>query len=157
MYNYYIMKKTRQHGLLLFSLVLLPLYFLVQPSMEYMRYFMGVFFILVAALKMLDWKGFIYAFSMYDIVAKQVKGYATVYPLIELLLGVGYLIAWQIPVLAGITLVLMVVGITGVAQNLLSKNPVQCACLGTRIKIPLTKITLAEDIIMGLMAAKILL
>ena len=111
---------------------------------------------LVATLKMLDWKGVVHAFSMYDIVAKRVKGYAAIYPLIELLLGVGYLMAWQIPILVGITLVLMIVGIMGVAQNLLSKNPVHCACLGTRINVPLTKITLTEDIIMGLMAAKIL-
>jgi len=121
-----------------------------------MLVFMGIFFVIVALLKMIDWKGFANAFAMYDIIAMKNKYYAYVYPLIELALGIGYLFKWQVTVLAIVTLLIMVVGAIGVGRNLLQKNPVKCACLGTMIKIPLTKFTLVEDIVMALMALMIL-
>jgi hypothetical protein len=40
----------------------------------------------------------------------------------------------------------------GVAQALREKRTIQCACLGTALKLPMTKVTLAEDVVMGLMA-----
>ena len=118
--------------------------------------FMGWFFIAVAILKFIDWKGFARAFAMYDIVAKRSKGYAYAYPFIELGLGIAYVLSWQIQFIAIITFVIMTVGSIGVARNLLAKNPVKCACLGTRIKLPLTKFTLVEDITMAIMALMIL-
>jgi hypothetical protein len=124
--------------------------------MQGMVYFMGVFFVLVATLKLADWRGFVHAFSMYDILAKRSKQYAWLYPLIELFLGVSYLLKWNIRGAAFVTLVLVIIGTIGVTKNLLSKNKVQCACLGTLIKIPLTKVTLIEDVVMGIMAIMLL-
>ena len=136
-------------GLVAALIVLLQLFEVMIP-------FMGGFFIAVAILKFLDWKGFANAFAMYDIVAKKIKVYAYAYPVIELGLGLGFIFAWHIPVVAVITLIIMVVGSIGVAKNLFSKNPVKCACLGTVIKIPLTKFTFGEDIAMAAMALMIL-
>ena len=53
--------------------------------------FMGWFFIAVAILKFIDWKGFAKAFAMYDIVAKRSKTYSYSYPIIELALGLAFL------------------------------------------------------------------
>lgn len=122
----------------------------------YMVQFMGVFFVVVSLLKFIDWKGFAQTFAMYDIVAKKSKGYAYLYPFIELGLGIAYLLSWQIVMAATITFIIMAVGSIGIAQNLLKKNPVRCACLGTKIKVPLTKFTLFEDITMAVMALMIL-
>ena len=44
----------------------------------------------------------------------------------------------------------------GVGKNLLSKNKIKCACLGAKVKVPLTSFTFVEDIIMALMALMIL-
>ena len=41
----------------------------------------------------------------------------------------------------------------GVLSNLIQKKSVQCACMGTAIKLPLTKATLVENIIMVGMAS----
>ena len=128
----------------------------VLSSSGYMVLFMGVFFVLVSFLKFIDWKGFVRAFAMYDLIAMRSKAYAFVYPFIELAIGIAFLLRWQIPVAAGATLFIMSVGTVGVAKNLLKKNPVKCACLGTKIKIPLTKFTLFEDITMAVMAIMIL-
>jgi hypothetical protein len=119
--------------------------------------FMGIFFIFVAWLKLGDLKGFAHAYSMYDLIAKRSKIYAYLYPLIELALGISFLYSTNLIPTASITLALMIIGGIGVSKNIFSKNKVHCACLGTLINIPLTKITLIEDIIMGLMALAILL
>jgi len=118
--------------------------------------FMGIFFIVVSLLKFANWKGFANSFSMYDIIAKRSKLYSYAYPLIELGLGFAYILKWQITTAAIITFIIMVVGSIGVGKNLLAKNPVQCACLGTLIKIPLTKFTFFEDILMAVMALMVL-
>ena len=122
----------------------------------YMILFMGIFFILVSILKFLDWKGFAQAFSMYDILAKRSKFYSYFYPIIELSLGLSFLFSWKIMTAAIVTFFIMTIGTVGVTRNLLSKNPVKCACLGTIIKIPLTKFTLFEDLAMAVMALMIL-
>lgn len=124
--------------------------------MQYMIYAMGAFLIVVALLKMSDWKNFPDAFSQYDIIAKKIRLYAFLYPAIEMGLGISYIAMWQIAIVAAVTFVLMTVGSVGVLKNLLSPNPVKCACLGTRIKVPLTKFTLFEDVLMAIMALMIL-
>jgi len=125
--------------------------------MTYMIYAMGAFLVVVSFLKMADWKGFVTSFGHYDIVAKRIRAYALLYPLVELGLGVSYILMWNLVIIASITIVLMTVGSIGVLQNLFSPNRVQCACLGTLIKIPLTKFTLFEDVLMAIMALMILL
>lgn len=122
-----------------------------------MRLFMGWFFIIFSAFKLLNWKGFVEAFAMYDMVAKRSRVYAYAYPLIELVLGIGFLLALYPLVVAWATFVLMVVGSIGVAQELRMHRPIPCACLGVVFKIPMTYVTLAEDVLMALMAVVMIL
>ena len=139
----------------LIALLLIGLAALLQVT-GYMVSFMGIFFVIVSMLKFADWKGFAQAFAMYDVVAKKSKTYAYVYPIIELSLGISFLFKFQLMIVAIITFLIMTIGTVGVAQNILQKNPIRCACLGTKIKIPLTKFTLFEDILMAIMALMIL-
>ena len=99
-------------------------------------------------MKMLDWPGFVKAFAQYDLIAKNVSFYGWLYPGIEFGLGVLYLTNTFITGAAWITVFIMSVGAIGVGKNLLSKDKVSCACLGTKINVPLTKVTFLEDIIM---------
>ena len=52
-----------------------------------------------------------------------------------------------------ITFVLMSVGGVGVLQSLQQKRTIRCACLGTALNLPMTKVTLVENGTMALMAA----
>ena len=130
---------------------------------DFMIIYMGIYFIIFSIVKMPDWKGFIETFSKYDIIAKRTRTYALLYPGIEFILGIIYLTfevfyfnEVVIVVAAWITLLIMGIGSIGITKNLLSKNQVKCACLGTKIKIPLTKFTLVENIIMVIMATTII-
>lgn len=123
-------------------------------SVEYvMRLYMSNFFIVFSLAKFTDLKGFIDAFRQYDSIAIKYPNYAIFYPLLELFLGVFYA-RGNLPLFTNlVTLVIMSATATGIFKALKEKGKVQCACLGTLFNIPLTSITLFENISMAVMAA----
>jgi len=125
--------------------------------MDAMRIFMGVFFLVFGAFKAVNLKGFAQAYAEYDILAKRSRAYALLYPFFELAIGVAYLVSFSLLWTSAFTTLLMGVSAIGVARELLNKNAIPCACLGVVFKIPMTKVTLAEDVVMGLMALIMLL
>jgi hypothetical protein len=125
--------------------------------LEWARWFMGVFFIVFASFKFVGYRMFAEMFAGYDVVAKQFKAYAYAYPFIELALGLLY-IANLYPIARDwVTLVVMAIGSIGVIQEIQKRSGVHCACLGNVIKLPLSTVSLVEDIGMGLMAAVMLI
>lgn len=120
--------------------------------MSLMSDFMGFFFLTFGFFKALNLPGFVSAYTMYDIVAKKSSLYAYVYPFIEMALGIAYLVKWQPFVTHMITIFLMALGSIGVFLALRKKQQIMCACLGALFKIPMTYVTLAEDVLMLLMA-----
>jgi len=125
-------------------------------TFDFMIIYMGIFFILFSLMKMVDWPGFVKAFSMYDVLAKRSRFYGWAYPGIEFIIGILYLFDFFILGVAWVTLIIMGIGIVGVTKNLLSPNKVQCACLGTKINVPLTKVTFLENLLMIIMAAMLI-
>lgn len=122
-----------------------------------MRHFMAGFFIVFSFFKLLDLSGFVSAFRTYDIPAKAFPLWAWIYPFVEAVLGIAYLLA-LVPIATNIvTLVLMLVGAVGVFKALRDKKRIRCACLGTALNLPMTKVTLVEDLTMAAMAAAMLL
>ena len=114
--------------------------------------FMGMFFVIFGGFKLLDVKGFADAYATYDLIARKSRIYALAYPFIEVALGVAFLGRWNVRPMNWVTLIIMSVGSVGVAKALAKKQKIQCACLGTKIKLPMTKVTLIEDVTMALMA-----
>ena len=117
-----------------------------------MRNFMGGFFVLFSLFKMIDLSGFADGYQSYDVIAKRSRLYALTYPFIELGLGTLYFSDLVPVVTNSLTIALMTVGAVGVGKALLEKRSIQCACLGTVLKLPMTKVTFAEDALMGFMA-----
>jgi len=125
--------------------------------MSWMSSFMAGFFLLFSFFKLLNLKGFVEGYATYDIIAKQLPAYGFVYPFLELSLGIAYLTGFN-PLATNIaTLIIMGISSIGVIQSLLKKTTFQCACLGTIIKLPLSKVTLVEDLLMVAMSAGMLL
>ncbi len=123
----------------------------------WMHFFMGLFLCKFALLKLFNVKGFSEGFQMYDLVAKKVPGYGYLYPFIELTLGLAYL-SFAYPVATYlITILLMAVGTLGVIRALRQGLDVRCACMGTALNVPLSTVTLSEDIGMGIMACIMLI
>jgi len=119
---------------------------------EWMLDLMGGFFILFGALKAVRLKKFAVAFSNYDIIAGRLKIWGYVYPFIELCLGILYTLRSFLPVVYIVTAIVMFVGCIGIFLKLKRKDDVVCACLGGFFDIPLTPITLFENLLMVSMA-----
>lgn len=121
-----------------------------------MTWFMGGFFLVFSFFKLLDLNGFVDAYRSYDILAKASPAWAYAYPFIELALGVGYVANWNPVILNSVTLIVMLIGSIGVLRALLRRSAIRCACLGTALKLPMTTVTLMEDLGMAAMAAVML-
>jgi copper chaperone CopZ len=122
----------------------------------FMNDFMAGFFLVFSFFKLLDLRGFAGAYRGYDLLAKGWKPWAYIYPFAELALGVAYLVEWRPAIANSITLVLMLIGAVGVLRALLRKDAIRCACLGTALNLPMTTVTLVEDLGMAAMAAVML-
>jgi copper chaperone CopZ len=96
---------------------------------EWMLHFMAGFFIVFSFFKLLDMRGFADAYSTYDLLAKRWHGYGFIYPFLEL----------------------------GVIQALTEKRKIRCACLGTVLNLPMSTITLVEDLGMVAMSVFMLM
>ena len=124
---------------------------------EAMLDFMGLFYVIFSFFKMLDLKGFPESFRMYDPLAKRIPLYGSIYPFLETSLGLMFLMRFEIKIALIITLVLLGITTFGVTKTLLDKKLIQCACLGTALKLPMTEATFIENIIMIVMAIILLI
>jgi copper chaperone CopZ len=118
----------------------------------WMRHFMAGFFIVFAFFKLLNLRGFADSYAMYDIVAAKWRGWGFVYPFIELGLGILYLINVAPFWTNVLTIVILGVSSIGVIQSNLNKRKIKCACLGDVFNLPMSTVTIVEDVGMVLMA-----
>jgi hypothetical protein len=124
---------------------------------RWMNNFMAGFFIVFSFFKMLNLKGFVETYAMYDVIARRWKNWGYVYAFVELGLGIAFFTGLS-PVLANLSaLVVMAVSMIGVLKTVLNKQNIQCACLGDVFKLPMSTVTIIEDGLMIVMSAAMLM
>lgn len=144
-------KEYAKFAIVILGILLLSWGYASFSSVNFMTAFMGVFFVVFAIFKFLDLRGFVSSYIGYDLIAKRSTAYAYLYPFIELGLGIAYLSnapAW----INWVTLIIMLIGAIGVQKQLFRGSKIKCACLGTYIKLPLTTVSLTENLLMAAMA-----
>jgi len=114
--------------------------------------FMGLFFVVFSFFKFLDYKGFPEAFAQYDPLAKRSRFYSKIYPFIETLLGIMLLLRLELIFALMVTIIILSITTIGVIYSLFDKSKINCACLGTALKLPMTEATLIENVIMLIMS-----
>jgi copper chaperone CopZ/uncharacterized membrane protein HdeD (DUF308 family) len=124
---------------------------------DFMRFFMAGFFLVFSFFKFLDVKGFAQSYMTYDILAKKWNGWGTIYPFVEFGLGLAYLLNLDPFAVNLTTIIVMGFSSIGVIQSVLNKKTIKCACLGTVFNLPMSTVTIIEDLLMVLMAAYMLL
>lgn len=121
----------------------------VKASLE-MSFFMGISFIFLSFLKLIDLKGFVKGFKNYDPFTKMFIPYGFIYPFLELGIGLyllrGLTIGW-VNVLGAVLLLLTGAGV--IYQKVVKKNEFSCACMGAKIDVPLGAVSLFENLIMA--------
>lgn len=124
---------------------------------RFMPNFMAGFFWVFSFFKLLDLAGFASSYAMYDVIAKRFPIYGFIYPFIEAGLAAAYILAPSHAITSSITLIVMLVSLIGVVQAVLSRQKIKCACLGTGFNLPMSTVTIIEDVLMAGMAAWMLI
>jgi copper chaperone CopZ len=131
-----------------------------QPNFEHTRWmthFMAGFFLVFSFFKMLNIRAFASSYAMYDLLAMRWQTYGLFYPFIELGLGIAYLTDYKPYTTNLITLIVMAFSSLGVIQSVMNKQKIRCACLGTVFNLPMSTVTIIEDLLMAGMAAWMLI
>ncbi|XZF13991.1 heavy-metal-associated domain-containing protein [Chitinophagaceae bacterium MMS25-I14] len=124
--------------------------------MQWMNNFMAGFFLTFSFFKFLDLQGFAGSYRGYDLLAQKLPAYGFLYPFIELALGVAYLTGFNPAATNIATIAVMGFSSIGVIRSLLNKRKIQCACLGAVFNLPMSSVTIIEDLLMVAMAAVML-
>jgi hypothetical protein len=122
-----------------------------QP-MSLMLDFMTGFFLVFGSFKLIKLSAFAEAYGMYDVISMCFKPYAYLYPFIEISLGVAFLFRFEVVIVSWITLILMLINAFGAYKGIRDKKVIMCACMGTVFKLPMSYVTLGEDLLMAAMA-----
>lgn len=118
----------------------------------FMNHLMAGFFLGLSFFKFLDLKTFAESFSGYDPLAQRWLTYGFIYPFIELGLGLMFIANVALGVANLLTVIILTITTIGVYKRLQSKSKFQCACLGTVFSLPLSNVTIGENVVMILMA-----
>ncbi len=117
---------------------------------------MGFFLLPLALLKLLDLTGFVSAFARYDPVTKLFRPYGYLYPFLELGLALAFIAGFWPMAVYGATLVIMGIGAIGIVRVLARGEKLRCACVGTKIDVPLGPVSIAENLGMAMMSVVML-
>lgn len=125
--------------------------------MAWMHDFMGFFLVVFSMVKFFDLKAFATGFAKYDLLAARSRFYALLYPFLELSLGLAYFAQWQLQSTYLATTILLGFGTLGVVNAMRKGERVNCACMGGILSVPVSTVTLAENLSMSGMALVMLL
>jgi copper chaperone CopZ len=124
---------------------------------SWMMSFMAGFYIIFGAFKLLDVPAFARSYAQYDLIAMNFKPWGYLYPFVEVALGFAFLFWFQMQAATWIALILSLIGALGVIQSVTRKQTIQCACLGTVFNLPMSTVTIVENLGMAAMAAWMLI
>lgn len=123
----------------------------------WMHDFMGLFLLVFAMVKLFNLSSFAVGFAKYDLLAARSRTYALGYPFIELALGLAYLSRWQPQATYFATIVILSFGALGVLNTMRQGKQINCACMGQILEVPVSTVTLTENLSMSVMALAMLL
>ena len=129
----------------------------IAGATTFMHHFMGFFLVVYAMFKIFDLDGYADGFEMYDLLASRVRAYGYVYPFIELALGLAYLSFASPTITYVLTILVFGFGTLGVLNGLRKGLDMDCPCMGSILKVPLSTVSLVENVAMSVMAAIMLI
>lgn len=136
--------------------IILALTFLTYALSEHshwMMLFMGWTLVIFGILKLEDLDSFADGFKKYDLFASLHPLYAKAYPVIEVILGVLYLLGMFMYPITVIVFVVFSSTAIGLYRRLHKGELIDCLCLGARFKLPLSIVAVLEASLMIGMAA----
>jgi uncharacterized membrane protein len=130
-----------------------------ERTKELMPRTMGTIFLVLGLLKLTDLRSFSKIFAKYDIVAKRVPVYGYLYPFLEILIGLSLFVKDYRVTAYKTIIVLMTIGLLGIFKIMVSKKGtmLRCGCMGSLLHVPLSYVTISENLVMIAMSSSLLL
>ncbi len=108
--------------------------------------FMGMALALLACLKLMDPPAFSRSFRKYNVLTRWLGGYASVFPYLELLLGLALLARLEAAPIALLALAMGLEGGVSVIKAVyIDKLDLDCACVGGNSRTPLGLVSVLEN------------
>lgn len=112
---------------------------------------MGSILILFGVLKLYDLNKFSEIFLKYNLISQKLFIYSYIYPFIEIILGLVLFIKYKLNFTYFLISILMTISLLSVSISLYKGQKLRCGCLGSFFHLPLSYVTISENIIMLLM------
>lgn len=114
--------------------------------------FVALSMCVLAILKLRDIEGFVLQFLNYDLLARKFVQYAYIYPIAELIAGIGMLSVKLTIFVIPLSLFIGLIGALSVIKAVyIEKRELKCACVGGGSEVPLGVISLTENVMMILL------
>ncbi len=121
---------------------------------DFLRWFVGSFLLVFGGFKLISFDSFLQVFPRYDPLAARFSWYAYAYPIVEVLLGVFYILDLVPSLRYIVTFIMVAFGLIGMLTNLDRQGPsTENTWLGNFLKLPMSTAILFEDAIIALLAA----
>ena len=122
------------------------------------QHFMGISICILAMLKLIDVESFAASFVKYDLATQRWRVWGKLYPGVEMLIGLGFLIKPPLPLTGWVALIVGLQGMISVIKAIyIDKLALNCACVGGNSKTPLGIISFSEYAIQSLMGIFVVL
>jgi hypothetical protein len=126
--------------------------------LDWVRWFVGSSLLVFGGFKLISYESFLDVFPRYDLIAARYRWYALIYPFLEVILGICFIL----DMIAGfrniLTFAIMAVGAYGIIMSLQKRGPSkQYTLLGQAFKLPLSTGILFEDILLSIMMLTLLI
>ncbi len=117
-------------------------------AVEWLRWFMGGLLIIFGGLKLLGIEVFIKVFPLFDLLAKRVRPYKYIYPFVQVLFGIFFIVgAW--PLFRNLaTIVIGLSGLIGMINVVIQRGAVRLSYLGTILRLRFSTVILIENTLM---------
>ena len=112
---------------------------------------MGTLLILFGVLKLINLPKFVEIFSKYDIISQRFKIYGYLFPFIEIIIGILLIKGYKLQYIYSLINTLMIISIISVSISIVQGKELRCGCLGSFFHIPLSYVTIFENIYMLVM------
>ena len=112
---------------------------------------MGTLLILFGVLKLINLAKFVEIFSKYDIISQKFKIYGYIFPFIEIIIGILLIKGYKLQYIYNLINTLMIISIISVSISVVQGKELRCGCLGSFFHIPLSYVTVFENIYMLVM------
>lgn len=125
---------------------------------DWMRWFVGSSFLVFGGAKLISYESFLEVFPRYNIVAHRWRLYAMAYPIVELILGVMFILDMASGFRNIVAILMTGSGLYSLVVALQHKGPsANHTWLGQAFKLPMSTVMLFEDAVLTVLLLVIII